>query len=53
MSLLHHFQSKGMTEELLNQIVGPGSMLAQIVSNVRQQIFLNPEYGWCPEWTEQ
>jgi len=42
-----------MTESALQQIVGPGSMLAMIIANIKTTIYLDPIYGWCPEFTDQ
>ena len=50
--LLKHFEPQGMTEDKMDLIIGSGSMLQMILSNVRQQIFFNTTYGFCPEFTE-
>jgi hypothetical protein len=41
-ALLLHYTELGMNETSLQQIVGPGSMLAMIIANVKTTIYRDP-----------
>ena len=45
--ILKHFADQGMTEERLNKIVGPASMLSMIIAPIKENILLDPAFGWC------
>ena len=40
-----------MTVEKLLKIVGKGSILSMIIKPIRENILLDPAFGWCPSTT--
>lgn len=37
-----------MTIDTLDKIIGPASMLSMIIAPIKENILLNPAFGWCP-----
>ena len=37
----------------MEQIVGPGSMLAMIISSIRQDVYYDPTFFFCPSITAE
>ena len=44
--LLAYFADQGMTDEKLQRIVGPGSMLKMIITQIRFNIYADDTFGW-------
>ena len=40
-----------MNEAKMQQIVGTGSILDMIITNIKQNILLDPTFKWCPDYS--